>query len=246
MNFKAIFFTSVFFISATAVFAAGKNHEVALGKVLQKVRPAVTAAGTIDYKAACASCSQVAEKDNKTAAIYSKDNDKTIELTVISEDTLLDVWDALELRDDIPFDYTLDGCYARAHKVAKVLANDDIIAGKFFLEGEIYNPTKFGEAGWKYQVVPIVMVKKGNDIVPYALDPSFFSKPVPLSEWRTKFASYPKSKVKHEFFTNRFTYTAKDKMTTPTEYSDDSLRDMNVTNDEQILMMKAYNKKHPK
>lgn len=240
----SVFTIAVFGLST---LHAATGHEAALGKALVKIAPAVTGAGTIDYKNGCASCAQVGSaSDKKNTILYSKDNDKKIELTQLSEDDAFAIFTDMAMREDIPFEFLMDGCYARAHKMVRVLEANGIIAGKAFIEGELYADSKFGEVGWRYQVAPVIMVKKGNAVVPYVLDPSLFSKPVPQTEWKAKIMSKSKSKFTREYYTNRFAYDTDDRMTNNTSYSDESLEDMEQTNRNFSRMLYTYHSKKKK
>jgi hypothetical protein len=196
---------------------------------LKKVAPAVSSAGTIDYKAGCSSCAQAATNE-RSATLISKDNNQKIDLTVLSEDEANSTFSEIAARDDIPFAYPMDGCYARAHKIVRILEDKGIIAGKAFLEGELYIDTKYGEVGWGYHVAPVIFVKKGNTIVPYVIDPSLFLKAVPYEEWKAKITAKSKSKLTREYFTNRFAYDPTDRNSSLKAYVDENVDDMESTN----------------
>lgn len=207
---------------------------------LKKVAPAVSSAGTIDYKAGCSSCAQAASNE-RSATLISKDNNQKIDLTILSEDEVNNTFTEIAARDDIPFAYPMDGCYARAHKIVRILEDKGIIAGKAFLEGELFIDTKYGEVGWGYHVAPVVLVKKGNAILPYVIDPSLFSKAVPYEEWKAKITSKSKSKLAREYFTNRFAYDPGDRVLSLKAYEDENIDDMESTNRNFTRVLAMYN-----
>jgi hypothetical protein len=167
--------------NANATTASSDNFS----KTLKKVAPAVSSAGTIDYKAGCSSCAQAAQNASKTT-LYSKDNNQKIDLSVLSEEEANNAFNELAARDDIPYGYPMDGCYARAHKIVRILEDQGIIAGKAFLEGELYIDTKFGEVAWGYHVAPVIMVKKGNIVSPMFSTLLSFQSLFPLMNGRLK------------------------------------------------------------
>lgn len=212
-----------------------------LKRTIGKVAPAVASAGTIDYKAACATCAQLSQSQGTKATLFSKENNQKIELSVLSEDEANSIFSELAAREDIPFGYPMDGCYARAHKMARILDDKGITAGKAFIEGELYVDTRFGEVGWGYHVAPVVLVKKGGVVAPYIFDPSLFSKPVPYEVWKEKMTKKSKAKVTSEYYTNRFAYDPDDKNSKYTDYQEEQVADMDNTNRNFSRMLFMYN-----
>lgn len=89
----------------------------------------------------------------------------------------------------IPFDYKVDGCYARAHYMRKILAEKyHYDCEKIFLHGRLRAVNDGGCKGrcvaWSYHVAPYVAVrKKDNSIVNYVIDPSLDHRPLSQEEW---------------------------------------------------------------
>jgi hypothetical protein len=93
----------------------------------------------------------------------------------------------------IPFQYALDGCHARAHKMCGVIntkfhydthkifsmANDQV--GEWLS----VQAQKWGGCciKWWFHVAPLVNVNTPGGIKPYVFDPSMFDQPVLLSQW---------------------------------------------------------------
>lgn len=185
--------------------------------------------------------------NGKPSKLYSKENQQNIELTVVTEDEAQDLFKTLAQRDDLPYDYVLDGNYSRAHKMNRILDDQAIISGKVFLTGEFYlrirdksvekwlkNSEKpyeaAGYAGLSYVVAPIILVEENKTISTYVIDPSFFDKAVPYATWKQKMLSHSKSKLEHEYFTTRFCYDLDDVSKNLPDYIDENLADMNHTN----------------
>ena len=187
---------------------------------------------------ACLLGSVTATADEKTAILYSKANNQKIEVSIVSEDELNDLFAELAGRTDIPHDFLWDGSWARAHRMVRILESKDIIAGKAFVEGEFYPDPRRSvspqmiEAGLTYHVAPVLMVAKGKNVVPYIIDPSLFSGPVPQPLWKAKLLAKPKAKLTAEYYTNRYVIDVKDKNKKLTEYSDEDLKEMQSTNRE--------------
>lgn len=235
MFLLAAIFQLITFHSANA-----SPTEETIKKALKSVHSTINSAGTINYKNACANCATITHT-MPISTLYSKSNSQNIDLSVLSMDEATEAFNELAARSDIPFGYPMDGCYARAHKMARLLEDKGIISGKAFVEGSLYVDTKFGEIGWGYHVAPVVMVKKGNANIPYIFDPSLFSKPVPYTEWKAKMTAKSKASVSREYFTNRFAYDPSDRTQKYTSYQEEPLEDMDRTNKEFSNALKQLN-----
>lgn len=221
--------------------------EAELKSAIQDINSSVNSAGTIDYQANCANCPRVvsaAPKAQPTTILESPDNNKRIELTVLSEKNVNNIFSDLASRKDIPFGYPMDGCYARAHQMVQILEEQGIIAGKAFIEGDLFvESSEFGEIGWGYHVAPVVMVKKGNKTIPYVIDPSLFNKPVPQAEWKAKMLRQSKASMSREYYTKRFAYDPSDRETDYTDYPEETVDDMVKTNKHYGAILKRFSQK---
>jgi hypothetical protein len=96
----------------------------------------------------------------------------------------------------IPFQYVIDGCYARAHKMRQVITTKyRYCCEKVFSFANQGNDTLAVTAGkwggccvyWWYHVAPLVRVKvkigRFNLTLAMVIDPGMFDKPVLLSTW---------------------------------------------------------------
>jgi hypothetical protein len=88
----------------------------------------------------------------------------------------------------ISFQYVVDGCYARAHKMRQVLIEDFGYSCEkvFSYEGpDGYLAVDAGECCvyWWYHVAPLVSVYEGGAVNKYVMDPSMFEEPVTIDEW---------------------------------------------------------------
>lgn len=189
----------------------------------------VKKAGTVDYNKNCTSINSsnsTAKYSLEKSTITSKLNKKTIELSVLSEKYAQEVFNTLKNDEENSFNYPLDGCYARAAKMAMDMDNMGIISGKAFVEGDLLVDTKLGEANWSYHVASLVFVKVKNKLVPTVLDPSLFDKPVSYDQWKSRLLAKKGSKFQSEYFTKRFNYDPDSRYDDMESYQDDQVEDM--------------------
>lgn len=106
----------------------------------------------------------------------------------------------------IPFFYTLDGCWARAQRMAEMLTEKGYFSQKMFVASRVRidggiprlglrPPTQFGAdpqhkaetgpgASWVYHVAPLLRVRlTSGEVVRMVIDPSTMSGPVRFEEW---------------------------------------------------------------
>jgi Glutaminase len=93
----------------------------------------------------------------------------------------------------IPFQFVIDGCYARAHKMRKIITTKyRYCCEKVFSFANHNNDTlavradKWGGCcvTWWYHVAPLIRVRLGRmAVLALVIDPSMFDKPVLLSTW---------------------------------------------------------------
>lgn len=92
--------------------------------------------------------------------------------------------------DYIPFDYPVDGCFARAHEMSGIMQERGIASGKVFnyaAPSALSVPgTEFGDITWVYHVAPIVNVQGSDGITrQMVFDPSLSDRPLTFGEWQT-------------------------------------------------------------
>jgi hypothetical protein len=95
----------------------------------------------------------------------------------------------------VPFQYAVDGCYARAHAMRKVIeSNYGYTSYKRFIFARRSNisltvkASAWGNTGcctkWNFHVAPALKVRLANGTLAwYVLDPSIFNAPVPFDTW---------------------------------------------------------------
>ena len=183
----------------------------------------------------CPTCTDAQGLSHLKTTVLTDINSQKLELTVLSP-AEADKLVAQFLNDkNIPFDYALDGCFARAHKMAYLMQEKGIISGKAFVIGRLFANPKYGPVSWRYHVAPVVLVKINDEIKPYIIDPALFNKAVPYEEWRnliTGASSMPgRSRAARviEYYTNRFIYDPTNAKTTLLEFQPADLADADAT-----------------
>lgn len=93
----------------------------------------------------------------------------------------------------IPFAYAVDGCYARAHWMRKILNDNGYECEKLFAYGDnstggIHLLSVNTPSGccveWFYHVAPVVKyINATNQVVDAVIDPSLFTQPVSILTW---------------------------------------------------------------
>lgn len=221
---------------STNLWASDKATEIFKSTMKKAGNPVV------DYKSSCTSCIEANHAKPKIR-LDSKENKKTVELTLLSEKDVDAIFKEMVANKEIPFGFPFDGCYARAHSMVQLLEKKGIISGKAWVEGNLkVDSEEFGEIEWHYHVAPVVMVKVGNKNVPYVLDPSIMDKPVPFETWKNKMTSKKGTFKSSEYFTNRFAYGPDEKNDDIDSYDDEINQDAEQTNQKYNQMLAMYRK----
>lgn len=110
--------------------------------------------------------------------------DKNVDQT-ISLQKAQELFKQARAMKDIPWEYKQDGCYARAHLMARRFEAQGVRVDKVWLKGQLSVPES--KVNWNFHVAPVVYVedKKGN-IQKMVIDPSLFDKAVTVEEWDKK------------------------------------------------------------
>lgn len=210
-------------------FISFNLHAQDLKQSIEQLNREVSHAGTINTKTYCGICqtgeAKVVEK------IISPSNKKELEVSVISKEKADLIVKELLAMKDIPFDYALDGCFARAHKMAYLLDQKNIVTGKAFIQGRLFASTKYGPASWRYHVAPILLVEENGEKIPYVIDPSLSDVAMKYEDWKNTISGggknprnpkMPGARVL-ETFSNRFVYDLTYANTDPERFNDADL-----------------------
>lgn len=82
----------------------------------------------------------------------------------------------------IPFRYPVDGCFARAHAMRRILLENGYDCQKIFLYGNLAANNGCCVT-WRYHVAPLVYVKTSSGTVSRVLDPSLLKAPATIDSW---------------------------------------------------------------
>lgn len=88
----------------------------------------------------------------------------------------------------IPFQYVVDGCYARAHKMRQIMIKGYNYDCEKVFSYEGSHGSLAVDAGdccvqWWYHVAPLVTLQTDKGNVKLVIDPSLFDEPVPIKVW---------------------------------------------------------------
>lgn len=110
--------------------------------------------------------------------------DRKVDQT-ISLQRATDLFNKAANMKDIAWKYKYDGCYARAHLMARRFEEEGVRVDKVWIKGDLYVPGT--DIRWNFHVAPIVYVEddKGG-FQKMVIDPSLFDKPVTVEEWDNK------------------------------------------------------------
>jgi hypothetical protein len=119
-------------------------------------------------------------------------DERGTETNPFSEEDAQALFDEIGALDTIPFDYPVDGCFARAHAMARHIQERGAVCAKVWNHGVdkflVVPGTEFGDIEWHYHVAVVVCVE-GSDgqVRQMVIDPSLArgddARPLTLDEW---------------------------------------------------------------
>lgn len=132
-----------------------------------------------------------------------------VDVSVISPEKAQLLFDEMRSNKDIPFDFPLDGCFARATAMSRMAEEQKIEMGKVYAEGVLRvksGDKRFPEIMWGYHVAPVVYVQKDDKPELMVFDPSLFDKPVSVNEWTDimKATGNPPASVSATYYGSRY------------------------------------------
>lgn len=149
-------------------------------------------------------------------------------LSILSMDDARFVFEVLYERTKVPFIFTNDGCYARAHHMAIIMDALGVSSGKIFLSADKHINKRSlktivdgKEYEWSWHVAPFIVVRQEDgQLSPMVLDPSVAPYPLLPDTWISKINlnMKPANELVAKFST-RYNYTSPHSIWTPTDYS---------------------------
>lgn len=130
-----------------------------------------------------------------------------IQISVITENQAKDLFKAIiAAKKNIPFEYTTDGCYARATAMARMAERQGIVMGKIFVHGSLY----LDVLELAYHVAPVVCVETPDGSQKkMVFDPSLFEFPVTILQWEEKMLTNRYGRtgtIDESYFGSRYQY----------------------------------------
>lgn len=102
---------------------------------------------------------------------------------VLTQKQVQELFDYAKSMDDIAFDYKIDGCYARAHLMARRFEEKGHLVEKAWINGDLMIPGD-DPVRWSYHVAPSVYAYDDQGRVQrMIIDPSVSDKPLTSKEW---------------------------------------------------------------
>jgi hypothetical protein len=118
------------------------------------------------------------------------DTPRPLSSAPITEEKAIKLMKKFHQIPSLAFNYTEDGCYARAHMMAYYLEKKGIQTEKVWLSGGL-RPTDFPSIAWRYHVAPVVWVTSQGQTKRMVLDRALSPFPLTLEEWSLKMGATP-------------------------------------------------------
>ena len=105
------------------------------------------------------------------------------------------IFDQMRARTDIPFNYPVDCCYARASEMCDAMQQAGVPSRKVWSYGDLHptnpdgSPVRFPPGTgqpveWGYHVAPVIDVAQPDgSTVPMVMDPSLSDRPLTVDQW---------------------------------------------------------------
>ena len=172
--------------------------------------------------------------------VFARGKDpKQIPISLISERQANEVFRAFQ-QSEIPFKFTQSGCESRAMAMTRLASSQfGLELGHIYAEGDLW--AKSPEVGkpdkWSYHTAAFAWVKTPKGKRAMVFDPSLFSKPVTIEEWKKRIEFKPSPKVNFRgevtswYFGSRFQLSPRsDTVTTKMKYDPQDLAIMATRN----------------
>ncbi len=93
--------------------------------------------------------------------------------------------------DDIAWNFKMDGCYARAHLMARRFEDLGVHVDKAWLKGDLIVEDGEETIRWNFHVTPVVYVREASgEVRPWAVDPSIMPAAAPLTDWTARMTKH--------------------------------------------------------
>ena len=134
-------------------------------------------------------------------SLQNKTNQNDVNSKAISLEEAQKLFDEAKGMNEIAWNYGNDGCYARAHLMAKKFEEKGIYTEKAWVQGNLEYQAPDAKISWRHHVAPVVLVKQPDGkIGRYVIDPSVSSQPLPAEKWATNLAKQKSAKLEQTEF----------------------------------------------
>lgn len=218
----------VFFVQTPMVFTidlrernSRKNLDLINAAIKKEIPVAVSIYkdGIVDSKIEIAA---VAEASREAIDKYQQDYTPKRPLTTKEDDiplmpneaTMNLIFSACATDPVQTFAFKSDGCYARAHEMARIIELNGYGCGKLFIYASASAPlavsvNSFCCQQWSFHVAPLVRFKNAAGVAEVRVfDPSIFSTPVTKDQWfnACKSSCYPGANIGATFLAQPYVY----------------------------------------
>lgn len=122
-----------------------------------------------------------------------------------SPNEVQEMFDYVANMDDIAFGYKQDGCYARAHLMARRLEDRGIHVDKAWINGDLKIESEDESSApihWQYHVAPVIYSQdpETGKKTKMILDPSIADRPIELEEWSSIMTQHHEGPIQRTAF----------------------------------------------
>lgn len=123
----------------------------------------------------------------ETRAVQNTPGDELSSVTMQRAQVL---FQRFQRETSIPYNFPIDGCYARATAMARIAQKQGLTMGKVFTTGMLQvktgNPA-YPLVQWGWHVAPTINVRtEDGQVQRMVFDPSLFDRPVTVEEWNQR------------------------------------------------------------
>lgn len=148
------------------------------------------------------------------------------DISVVSSAKAREIFEAYANNRELPLIYLPDGVYATAHREGHILENANIIAGKFWVEGNLSpNHPQWKSISWGYRVAIVLFVQSETGPRLMVFDPALAAEPVSPEQWKASLLNAPSNKIASEYYTPRFHYDPSNRNDRLDKYDPDDMLD---------------------
>jgi hypothetical protein len=186
-----------------------------------------------------------AQGETEVPSGFSVPPGRPVPVSILSHERAYRLFHELSRAPNIPFQYPVNGCHARATAMAEIAGQQGIELIRIYAEGflQAEAPPPFRLLQWDMHVASAAMVINNGQIELMVFDPSLFDRPVTEQEWlaRLSFVSleipYP-TQIQHVYYGGRHQYLARSNEIFRDSPVSESLADAEETNRREFRLQR--------